>query len=180
MHCFTILEARGLRSRCWQGPAATGDSRKNPCQAPVLASGSFLAGGNVTPAFTGSSPCVHVCVQARSVARLGPTLLRPHGLQPIRLLCPWNSPGKNAGVGCHFLPQGILPTQGSNPSPLGLLHWRADSLPLRYLGSPFSPFYKDTSHIGLAPPYSSVTSPWLITSLRTPLPNQVLFWGAGG
>ena len=30
-------------------------------------------------------------------------------------LCPWNSPGKNTGVGCHFLLQGIFPTQGSNP-----------------------------------------------------------------
>ena len=32
--------------------------------------------------------------------------LRPHGLQPARLLCQWNSPGKNTGVGCHFLLQG--------------------------------------------------------------------------
>ena len=31
--------------------------------------------------------------------------LRPHGLQPTRLLRPWNSPGKNTGVGCHFLLQ---------------------------------------------------------------------------
>ena len=31
--------------------------------------------------------------------------LPPHGLQPTRLLCPWNSPGKNIGVGCHFLLQ---------------------------------------------------------------------------
>ena len=31
--------------------------------------------------------------------------VRPHGLQPIRLLRPWNSPGKNTGVGCHFLLQ---------------------------------------------------------------------------
>ena len=30
---------------------------------------------------------------------------RPHGLQPTRLLRPWDSPGKNTGVGCHFLPQ---------------------------------------------------------------------------
>ena len=37
-----------------------------------------------------------------------------YGLQPARLLCPWDSPGKNTGVGCHFLLQGILPTQGSN------------------------------------------------------------------
>ena len=31
--------------------------------------------------------------------------VRPHGLQPARLLCPWDSPGKNTGVGCHFLLQ---------------------------------------------------------------------------
>ena len=37
------------------------------------------------------------------------------------LLCPWNSPGKNTGVGCHSFLQGIFPTQGSN---LGLLHCR--------------------------------------------------------
>ena len=39
---------------------------------------------------------------------------RPHGLQPTRVLCPWNFPGKNTGVGCHFLLQGIFSTQGSN------------------------------------------------------------------
>ena len=32
-----------------------------------------------------------------------------------RLLCPWNSPGKNTGVGCQFLLQGLSPIQGSNP-----------------------------------------------------------------
>ena len=32
--------------------------------------------------------------------------LGPCGLWPARLLCPWDSPGKNAGVVCHFLPQG--------------------------------------------------------------------------
>ena len=41
--------------------------------------------------------------------------LRPHGLQPARLICSWNSPGKNTGVSCHALPHGIFPTQGSNP-----------------------------------------------------------------
>ena len=40
--------------------------------------------------------------------------LWPHGLYPARLLCPWDSPGKNTGVGCHFLLQGILLTQGLN------------------------------------------------------------------
>ena len=36
-----------------------------------------------------------------------------HGLYPARLLCPWNSPGKNPGVGCHSLLQRIFPTQVS-------------------------------------------------------------------
>ena len=47
-----------------------------------------------------------------------------------------DSPGKNPGVGCHFLPQGIFPTQGSNPCLLRLLYWQADSLPLSHLGIP--------------------------------------------
>ena len=58
--------------------------------------------------------------------------LRPHGLQPIRILCRWDFPGKNTGVGCHFLLQGIFLTQGWNPC---LLHGQADSLPLHHLGS---------------------------------------------
>ena len=39
-------------------------------------------------------------------------------------------PGKNAGVGCHFLLQGIFPTQGLNPHLLRLLHWQVGSLAL--------------------------------------------------
>ena len=41
-----------------------------------------------------------------------------------------DSSGKNIGVGCHALLQGIFPTQGSNLSLLCLLHWQAGSLPL--------------------------------------------------
>ena len=49
---------------------------------------------------------------------------------PARFLCPWDSSGKNVGVGCHFLLQGIFPMQGLN---LHLLHWlQADSLPLSH------------------------------------------------
>ena len=40
--------------------------------------------------------------------------LRPHGLQSTRILCPWDFPGKNTGVGCHFLLQEIFLTQGLN------------------------------------------------------------------
>ena len=42
-------------------------------------------------------------------------------------LCPWDSPGKNTGVGCHFLLQGIFPTQRLN---LSVLYWQTDYLPL--------------------------------------------------
>ena len=47
----------------------------------------------------------------------------------------WDFLGKNTGVGCHFLLQGIFLTQGSNTYLLHLLHWQADSLPLSHLGS---------------------------------------------
>ena len=40
------------------------------------------------------------------------------------LRCPWDSPGKNTGVGCHALLQGIFLTPGSNVTLLQLLHCR--------------------------------------------------------
>ena len=60
--------------------------------------------------------------------------LQPYGLQPSSLLGPWDSPGKNAGVDCHALLQGIFPTGGSNPCLLHLLHWQAGSLALAAAG----------------------------------------------
>ena len=61
--------------------------------------------------------------------------LRPHRLQPTRLLCPWNSPGKDTGAGSHFLLQETFSTQGWNLRLLHFLCWQADSLPLHHLGS---------------------------------------------
>jgi len=49
-------------------------------------------------------------------------------------LCPWSSPGKITRVGCHFLLQGIFPTQGSNP---GLLYFRKILYHLSHQGSLF-------------------------------------------
>ena len=60
--------------------------------------------------------------------------LQPYGLQPTRALYPWDSPAKNNGVGCHALPQGVFPTQGSNMCLLCLLHWHVGSLLLPHLG----------------------------------------------
>ena len=58
---------------------------------------------------------------------------QPHGLSPARLLCPWNSPGKNTGVGCHSLLLGTFPTQGANCS---LPHCRQILYHLSHQGSP--------------------------------------------
>ena len=81
----------------------------------------------------------YVCVLVPSHVRL----FQPHELQPTRLLYPWNFPGKNPGVGCHFLLQGIFPTQGPNPSlaspalPGGFFS-TVPLVPNRYLLSSFS------------------------------------------
>ena len=51
------------------------------------------------------------------------------------ILCPWNFPGKNTGVGCHFLLQGIFLSQRLNLYLLRFLHWQVNSLPLHRLGN---------------------------------------------
>ena len=78
-------------------------------------------------------------------------LFWPCGL--YRLLCPWDSPGKNTGMGFHTLLQGIFQTQGSNP---GLLHWQADFLSLSHLGSPFKYTLSDLETEDLDFPGSTV------------------------
>ena len=64
-----------------------------------------------------TNPTITYCVR---VAQSCPTLFNSmNHLEPIRLLCLWNSPDKHTRVGCYFLLQGTFPTQGLN---LGLLH----------------------------------------------------------
>ena len=50
--------------------------------------------------------CTKICLDALVVSNL----LQTYGLYPTRLLYPWDFPGTNAGVGCHFLLQGIFST----------------------------------------------------------------------
>ena len=73
--------------------------------------------------------CVCVCVNCSVVSNS----LQPHGLEPARLLCPWNSPGKNTGVVCSSLLQWIFPTQELNP---GLPHYSQALYHLSHQGSP--------------------------------------------
>ena len=59
-------------------------------------------------------------------------LMWRHGLYPARFLCPWNFPGKNTGVGSHFLLQEIFPNQELNPD---LFQCRRILYQLSYKGS---------------------------------------------
>ena len=60
--------------------------------------------------------------------------LQPYGLLPARIFCPWDSPGKNTGVGCHSLSPGNLSNQGIEPGSPAL---QADSLPSEPPGNKF-------------------------------------------
>ena len=74
----------------------------------------------------------YVC-SVTSVTLVVSDSLRPYGLQPTRLVCPWDSPGKNIGVGFHAFLQGTLPAQGSKTVSLAL---QANSLPTWPPGKP--------------------------------------------
>ena len=67
---------------------------------------------------------LHVC----SFTSVLSNTLQPHGLEPMRLCWPRNSPGKSTRLGCHVLFQGIFLTQGLNSGLLCLMHWLLDSL----------------------------------------------------
>ena len=90
------------------------------------------------------SPEIKLCTYGNSIYNKGSDVrwshsvmsdsLRPHGLEPARLLCPWHFLGKSTGVGCHSLLQGIFLAQGSN---LGLPHCRQTLYHLSHQGSPW-------------------------------------------
>ena len=71
-----------------------------------------------------------------NLLQLYPTLYNPMDCGPPGSSVHGDSAGKNSGVGCHALLQGIFPTQGSNPGLLCLLHCQTGSLPLVPLGKP--------------------------------------------
>ena len=87
----------------------------------------FEKSANAFPLGFEASVCV--CISYSVVS----DSLWPHGLWPTRLFCPWYSLGKNTRVVCHFLLQGIFPSQGSN---LSFLHCRPILYCLKHQGSP--------------------------------------------
>ena len=128
--CFLSRESRAKKA-CGQSScpgvslikmrAVTLDADSSAAQKGLafLTSGSFLR-------------CAHILWSARILQmHVCSASLRPLGLSPARLLCPWDSPGKNTGVGCHFLFQEIFVTWDQTcVSCLAV-----DSLPLSHLGS---------------------------------------------
>ena len=76
---------------------------------------------NTLPVETNNSTLM-ICIFDVFIVLVAQSSFQPHGfLEPTRIPCPWNSPGKNTGVTGHSLLQRIFPTQGSNP---GFLHCR--------------------------------------------------------
>ena len=72
--------------------------------------------------------------------QLCPTLCDPMACSPPGSSVHGDSPGKNTGMGCHALLQGIFPTEGLNLCLLCLLHWQAGSLPTEPPGKPESQY----------------------------------------
>ena len=75
--------------------------------------------------------------------------LSPHGMQPARLLYPWDFPGKNTGVGCHFLLQSIFLIHRSD---LGLLIGKQILYPLSHQAC--------SSHLYILCTYSKIMEPY--------------------
>ena len=99
--------------------------------------------------------CTYVYMCGLSGSVMSDSLQR-QGLQHTRLLCPWDSLGKNTGLGCHALLQGIFPTQGSNPGLphcRQILHWlnhKGSSRILEWIAYPFfrgSPQPRDRTQV---------------------------------
>ena len=80
-----------------------------------------------------------MCVRAKSLH----SYLTLCYLSPARLLCSWDFPGKNTGMGYHAPLQGIFLTQELNPRILCLFHWQMDSLPLAPPGKPIKQLYSN-------------------------------------
>ena len=112
--------------------------------------------------------CAVLCLLSQSC----PTLCNPMNCSPPGFLCPWDSPGKNTGVGCHVLSRGssqprertqISLTAGSSSSfkPPGLVISRMLSQTRRFYNLPYVSVGEQPPGLGrsLKPPFSSLLGP---------------------
>ena len=102
--------------------------------------------------------------------------LRSCGQYPTRLLHPWDFPSKITGVGCHFLLQGIFPTQGSNP---GLPHCRQMLYQLSHQETLVSWFRPQVSPIKCAGGLIDADNAWAGLFPRDGLQKLPPLWKAG-
>ena len=106
-----------IRKGTWPQPnldTSSQDKGRNQTNNSIFAAG---AGNSPGPRILGQhyKPTVGDLKVKALVIQSYPTLCDPMDfMQPTRLLCPCNSPGKNTGVGCHCLLQGLFPSQGQN------------------------------------------------------------------
>ena len=122
------------RQEYWSGlPCPPPGDLPDPGINPVSPRSPALVGRFFTTSATWEAQIPHACICA--VASVGSDSANLWTVAPC-LLCPWDSPGKNTGVGCHALLQGILLTQGLNLHLLCLLDWQEGSLPLAPPGKP--------------------------------------------
>ena len=95
--CQALLSMEFSRQEYWSGypfhsPGDLPDPGIDP-GSPILQEDSLLSE---------SEHIFHTCCFCCEVASVISNSLRPHRQQPTRLPCPWDSPGKNTGVGCHL------------------------------------------------------------------------------
>ena len=99
------------------------------------------------------------CVRAKSLSQSCLTLCNPMNCSPPGSSFQGDFLGKNTGVGCHTLLQGIFPTQGLNLSLLHLLHWQGDSLP------PAPPGWSEVKSLSRVRPFAT---PWTVAYQAPP------------
>ena len=91
--------------------------------------------------------CVCVCARTRQSSVVFNSL-RPHGLLPARLLCPWILQARILEWVAIPFSRGSSWLRDQSHISLHLLHWQAGSLPLRHLGSPLKFHRLNKYHIG--------------------------------
>ena len=108
-NCPRIFKNKRLRTCSFPNPLCSGPAHSTALHN-VSQGRSMIDSGFIESAGLENQ---HACMFNHSVMS---NSLQLHGLWPARLLCPWDFPSKNTGVGCHFLFQGIVRTQESNSS----------------------------------------------------------------
>ena len=138
--CQKILATQQFNS-CRRTLAISHEAQRvNPKHILIMQPSKFILKGPLQIVLTESavgSIYLGGCIQVLALlvhrllfsrAQLCLTLFSSMDCSPPGISVHGNFAGKNTGVGCHFLPQGIFQTQGSNPHLLHLLHWQVDSL----------------------------------------------------